>query len=115
MLIASSTSVRARRTSGSAFVAVIKVVPYSTSPFAAISSRSARSAAPVSDRFPRACLNSFVLAAWSFPLLVDPVSAVTTASFALIPAWIASPAAGVYRFAARFDSAEASYSSAFLR
>jgi hypothetical protein len=29
------------------------------------------------------------------PLLVDPVSAVTIASFALMPAWIASPAAGV--------------------
>ncbi len=37
------------------------------------------------------------------------------ASLALLPAWIASPAAGLWRPAATLSSAEVRYSSAFLR
>jgi hypothetical protein len=37
-------------------------------------------------------------------LLVEPVSMVTIGSLELMPAWIASPAAGVRRSAARLSS-----------
>ncbi len=66
-------------------------MPYSTSPLALISSRRAFSAAGASPRLPRAVLNSFAALAWSLALRVAPVSAVTIASLALMPAWMASP------------------------
>lgn len=95
MSTASSTRVRARRTSDVARVAVTSVTPYSTSAFAESSSRSAFSAVAASGRLPRACLSSFAAVAWSLPLLVEPVSAETMASLELMPAWMALPAAGV--------------------
>ena len=61
-------------------------MPYSTSPFAESSSRSALSAVVASGRLPRTCFSSFVAVAWSLRLVVEPVSVVTTASLALMPA-----------------------------
>ncbi len=73
------------------------------------------SAAGGSARLPRAVLSSFAEVARSLALRVAPVRAVTIASLAPIPAWMASPAAAVGRSATRLSSAEARYSSAFRR
>ena len=103
-LDARSTSVCARRRSGSALVAVTRSVPYPTSPLAAVSSRRCFSVPAASGRVARACRSTFAAGVWSLPLplLVAPVSAVKIASLALMPAWIASPAAGVSQESLRF-------------
>lgn len=66
-------------------------------------------------RTPSTRPSSLTAAAWFLLLLVVSTSEVTLASFALIPAWIESPAAGVYRSNSRLSSADSMYSSAFLR
>ena len=71
-----------------------RAVPYSTSPLALINSRRAFSAAGASARRPSAVLSSFAAVAWSLALRVAPVRAVTIASLALMPAWMASPGGG---------------------
>ena|GEM_PF-1611994 len=66
-------------------------------------------------RWPSARRSSAAASEWSLCLPVVPVSIVTIASFALIPAWMASPAAGVKRSRSKLSSADSRYSSAFVK